>query len=130
MKFKLIENKNSGLIFEPTIDTLNEGNNTNLRSFLLSLVSLAKLDNEFVNPVVHHTTKDTKKNGIDELVIMNDKDHRGMHNKYRNKEWDVNAHKGYKYIEVRDIIEKALLELNNKSYAEEKALNNENTETQ
>lgn len=127
MKFKLVESINSE-INNLAIDTLTEGNNTNLRGFLLSLLDLAKLNNEFVNPVVHHTTKDTKRNSIYELVIMENSDHIRMHNKYRNKEWDINAHKPYKYIEVLLLVDKALLELHDKSQAEEKKLANETQE--
>lgn len=50
---------------------------------------------------------------------MSDPDHRSMHVKYRNKDWDNNAHKPYKYIEVKDILVPAVHKLKLQSYIEE-----------
>lgn len=98
---------------------LIEGNNTNLRSFLFELITLSELTLDIENPVVHHTKKDQGKNSVDDLVIMSDHDHRSMHAKYRNKDWDNNAHKSYKYIEVKDILAAAVSKLKLHSYIEE-----------
>lgn len=116
MKFKLVEDYNS----------IDESINTNLRKFLLSLVELANIDLGKSNPLVHHTTKDRTMNSLDDLVLMDDHDHRSMHAKYRNKPRDVNAHKPYKFIEIKDILEKAVHNLQQLSYREETLLDNEN----
>ena len=126
MKFRLVENIDSGLENESAMDVLDESINTNLRKFLLSLIGLAQITLDIDNPVVHHTKKDRGKNSIDDLVIMSDHDHRSMHAKYRGKEWDDNAHKAYKYIEVKDILIPAMNKLQQISYTEETNVNNEN----
>ena len=99
--------------------TLKEGNNTNLRSFLFELITLSGLTLDIENPVVHHTKKDQGRNSVEDLVIMSDHDHRSMHAKYRNKDWDNNAHKPYKYIEVKDILARAVYKLGLQSFVEE-----------
>ena len=105
--------------FKKITTVLTEGNNTNLRSFLFELITLSGLTLDIENPVVHHTKKDQGKNSVDDLVIMSDHDHRSMHAKYRNKDWDNNAHKPYKYIEVKDILAAAVHKLKLQSYIEE-----------
>ncbi len=110
MKFRLAE------------EQLHESNNTNLRKFLLELVRLANIRLDFENPVVHHTKKDTQMNSIEDLVLMGDHDHRSMHAKYRNKEWDNNAHKSYKYTDVELLMSRALYNLQKQSYEEEQQL--------
>lgn len=115
MRFKLVENIE-----------LDESINTNLRKFLLALIDLSGLDLPFKNPVVHHTKKDRGLNGIEDLVIMSDHDHRSMHAKYRNKEWDENAHKPYTFIEIKDILAATMSKLDKISNVEERKLENEN----
>jgi hypothetical protein len=129
MKFKLVEDFDRGPVKGSSINTLNEGDNTNLRKFLFSLAELAKIDLGTDTLVVHHTKKDRNKNSIRDLVLMTDHNHRSMHAKYRNKPWDENAHKAYQYIEVEDIIAKALGNLQQASYIEEQQLAYENKET-
>ena len=124
MKFKLVENINGGHENVSSNELLEEhilieGDNTNLRRFLLSLVELADINIDMSDPVIHHITKNTTINGIYDLVIMEDHDHRSMHAKYRNKEWNDNAHKPYKYIEVKDILSKALYNLEQTAHSEE-----------
>lgn len=126
MKFKLIEDFDSGLENGSAMGVLDESINTNLRKFLLSLIDLAQIILDIDNPVIHHTKKDRGKNSIDDLVIMSDHDHRSMHAKYRDKEWDDNAHKAYKYIEIKDILIPAMNKLQQISYAEEISVHNEN----
>lgn len=112
MKFRLVENY------------IKEGINTNLRKFLLELVKMAGISLNIENPVIHHTKKDRGKNAPEDLVLMSDHDHRSMHATYRNKEWDNNAHKGYNYIEVNDILFQVLKQVQSQSYAEEQQLIN------
>ena len=114
MKFRLVENH------------LNESINTNLRKFLLELVTMAGISIDIENPVVHHTQKDRGKNSPKDLVLMSDHDHRSMHAKYRNKQWDNNAHKEYNYIEVLDIFPLVVKHLQSQSYIEEQQLDKNN----
>lgn len=112
MKFRLVE------------DCIEESINTNLRKFLLELVKISGITLDIENPVIHHTQKDRGKNAPEDLVLMSDHAHRSMHATYRNKEWDNNAHKRYKYIEVNDILDQVLKQLQSQSYVEEQQLSN------
>lgn len=125
MKFKLVEEFDSGLYNKSTIDNLDESINTNLRKFLLSLIDLSGLNLPFENPVVHHTKKNRGLNSVEDLVLMDDRDHRSMHAKYRNKPWDNNAHKPYVYMEIFQILDAAVTSLQKVSNIEERQLNNE-----
>ena len=115
MKFKLVEKHSN----------IDESINTNLRKFLLSLVELAGIDLGMPNPVVHHTKKNRDMNKIDDLVLMDDHDHRSMHAKYRNKSWDIDAHKLYRFIEVKELLSRAVYNLQKLSHREEKLLEDE-----
>ena len=126
MKFKLVEDFDRGLETQSSVDTLDESINTNLRKFLLSLIDLSGLDLPFENPVVHHTKKDRGLNSVEDLVLMSDHDHRSMHATYRNKPWDNNAHKPYKYMEIIQILNEAVKKLQTVSNIEERQLDNEN----
>lgn len=99
MKFRIVEN------------VVNESSNTNLRKFLLSVAEYSDLDIVSLvgaisvnDIVVHHTKKDRSLNGIDDLVLMSDHQHRSMHSSYRFKKWNENAHLEYDFVPVRDVL--------------------------
>lgn len=108
--------------------TLTEGNNTNLRRFLLSAAAAAGIDVLSAlgaattrQVVVHHIKKDHNSNGVDELVLMHDRDHRSMHNKYKKK-WNENSYTEHKHILVRDIISKLAEKFKDQAVADEREL--------
>lgn len=95
------------------VSSLQESNNTNLRKFLIAAAEYAEIDvTSLVNApdinkvVVHHIKKDRSANGIDELVLMSDEQHRKMHARYRFKEWNEQAHQEYDHVPVKEIISK------------------------
>ena len=123
MKFKLIEDINRGHEDVSSNELLTEGDNTNLRKFLLALVEMSGVPLNFTQPVIHHTKKDRNQNGLYDLVLMENSDHCSMHNRYRYKVWNNNAHKDYEYMEVPQILDALKDKLTKESYKEEVILN-------
>ena len=112
MKFKFSEN------------LLMESNNTNLRKFLIGLVSLVGIEAAVEKLVVHHTERDEKINDINKLVLMYNSDHRSMHAKYRGVKWRNDAHLGYYHIPVNDLMGLAVQALKETSKQDESTLPN------
>lgn len=115
MKFKRVE--------------LQESNNTNLRKFLVAAATYAEMDivslvgaPNISKVVVHHIKKDRSANGVDELVLMSDEQHRRMHVKYRFKEWNNQAHEDFDYVPVREIISRLATCFTQQSIEDEKQL--------
>ena len=115
MKFKRVE--------------LKEGNNTNLRKFLIAASICAKMDIASLvgapnidKVVVHHITKNRSDNGIHDLVLMSDEQHRRMHAKYRFKEWNNQAHEDFDYVPVSEIINRLVICFEQESVQDEKLI--------
>lgn len=102
---------------------LTESNNTNLRKFLIGLVSLVGIEASIDQLVVHHIERDTRINDLDKLVLMYDSDHRSMHATYRGSKWKNDVHNNYYHIKVTDLMKLAVEALKETSKQDEEKLN-------